>query len=65
MQGMGVGRSSLGGCWTSRPPGRTLKYINFTDLLSESDWVRNDKWTAVMEAASFGQAEVKSVPLAC
>ena len=27
-------------------------------ILSESDWVRNDKWTVLMEAASFGQAEV-------
>ena len=25
---------------------------------SETDWVRNDKWTVLMEAASFGQAEV-------
>ena len=27
-------------------------------ILSETDWVRNDKWTVLMEAASFGQAEV-------
>ena len=27
-------------------------------ILSETDWVRNDKWTVLMEAASFGQSEV-------
>ena len=27
-------------------------------IFSETDWVRNDKWTVLMEAASFGQAEV-------
>ena len=27
-------------------------------ILSETDWVRNDKWTVLMEAASFGQTEV-------
>ena len=31
--------------------------------LSEMDWARNDKWTALMEAASFGQSAVVSLLL--
>ena len=32
--------------------------------LSEVDWTRNDRWTVLMEAASFGQAEVVAALLA-
>ena len=34
------------------------KMMMMMAILSETDWVRNDKWTVLMEAASFGQAEV-------
>ena len=34
------------------------KKMTMMTILSETDWVRNDKWTVLMEAASFGQAEV-------
>ena len=32
--------------------------------LSEMDWTRNDRWTALMEATSFGQTEIVSILLA-
>ena len=34
------------------------KTMTMMTIVSETDWVRNDKWTVLMEAASFGQAEV-------
>jgi len=40
-----------------------LKKMMDIPATSETDWVRNDKWTVLMEAASFGQAEVVSVLL--
>ena len=35
-----------------------ILFAQMDAILSETDWVRNDKWTVLMEAASFGQAEV-------
>ena len=35
-----------------------LKRMMDVPATSEGDWVRNDKWTVLMEAASFGQAAV-------
>ena len=35
-----------------------ILFSQMNAILSETDWVRNDKWTVLMEAASFGQAEV-------
>ena len=39
------------------------KKMAMMTILSETDWVRNDKWTVLMEAASFGQAEVRGAIL--
>ena len=61
MLAMQVGRDALG--WTNSGSGsgsgqEQLRNMMDLPVLGEMDWARNDKWTALMEAASFGQSEV-------
>ena len=56
-----VGRDASG--WTGSGQ-KQLKKMMDLPALSEVDWTRNDRWTVLMEAASFGQAEVVAALLA-
>ena len=65
MLAMQVGRDASG--WTnsggSGSGQEQLRKMMDLPALGEMDWARNDKWTALMEAASFGQSEVVSLLL--
>ena len=70
MLAMQVGRDPGG--WTnggSRASGSSgsgqeqLRKMMDLPALNEMDWARNDKWTPLMEAASFGQSEIVSLLL--
>jgi len=66
MLAMQVGRDASG--WTnsggSGSGQEQLRKMMDLPALGEMDWARNDKWTALMEAASFGQLGVVSLLLA-
>ena len=65
MLAMQVGRDASG--WTnsggSGSGQEQLRKMMDLPAPGEMDWARNDKWTALMEAASFGQSEVVSLLL--
>ena len=55
MLAMQVGRDASG--WTGSGQEQLKKMMDLPSL-SEVDWARNDRWTVLMEAASFGQDSV-------
>ena len=57
MLAMQVGRDASG--WTGSGQ-KQLRRMMDMPALSEVDWTRNDRWTVLMEAASFGQSQVVS-----